>query len=436
MRALLADVAAPRYLYTAAAQKLPRGMGKSAGWSSGGILRMIGDDPAPSLPDAPGWVRLRPELCLICGSDVGLAHGHLSMVLSAYYRETQQIPGHEFVAVVEETGPGVTRVAQGERVAVDVVMSCAQRGFSTLCRSCAAGMPNVCERFDLPGRSGCAAPTLGFCRSLGGGMAEQAVAHESQLFPVDGMPSARAALTEPASVALHAALRWGGASKGGRAVVIGPGAIGLLTVAALRRLHPNLHISVVSPGQFGATWSARVGADRVLPSGPAAVTAMAEQDGGRLLHPTAIPGSPGVPILEQGVDLVVDCVGSPGTIDLGLHLLRAKGMLVLAGAAGEQKTNWSLVWKRELTVQGTTDPGPEPELGGRRTHEQVLEWLADPTYPVDGLVTHTFGLADWKQAFQTASLGPGAHAIRVALRPNPDLPLVTWPVQDKPTTVV
>ncbi|MEQ6899678.1 zinc-binding dehydrogenase [Nocardioides sp. YIM 152588] len=424
MKALLADIAIQRYLFTAAAQKLPRGLGKNAGWGPGGILRLIEDDPAPQLPKAPGWVRLRPELSLICGSDVGLAHAKVSLELAAYYQETQQIPGHEFVAVVDEVGPGVTTVKPGDRVAVDAVISCAQRGFDDLCRSCEAGMPNVCERFEMPGVSGCCSPTLGFARTLGGGMAEQAIAHESQLFPIGDLPSRFAALTEPASIGLHAALRWQKPAKGARAVVIGPGAIGLLTVAALRRLHPDLHISVVSPGQFGSDWASRVGADRILPAGPAAITTVAEQDGGRLLNPTATPGNPAVPILEQGVDLVVDCVGSSDTIHLGLHLLRAKGTFVLAGAAGQQQMNWSLVWKRELDVLGTTDPGPEPALGGRRTQEQVLEWMNDG-YPVDGMVTHTFELDEWQKAFETASAGPAARAIRVGIRTNPDLPLVT-----------
>ena len=360
---------------------------------------------------------------MICGSDVGLVHAKISPVLSAYYPETKQIPGHEFVAVVDEVGPGVSRVTEGDRVAVDIVMSCAQRGFDPPCRSCASGRPNVCERFDQPGVTGCAAVSLGFCRAHGGGFAEYAVAHESQLYPIGDLPSARAALTEPASIGLHSVLHWSG--KGERAVIIGPGAIGLLTTAALRRLYPELNISVVSPGEFGSEWARKVGADRVLPAGPAAVTTLAEHDGGRLLHPTATPGSPSIPILEQGVDLVIDTIGSPETIDISLHMVRPKGMVVLAGAAGEQKMNWSMVWKREITVQGTTDAGPEPALGGRHTYEQVLEWLADPSYPVDGMVTHTYELGDWKRAFQTASNGPAAQAVRVGLRPNPDLALVS-----------
>jgi Alcohol dehydrogenase GroES-like domain len=161
MRAVLADIAVQRYLYTAAAQKLPKGKGKNAGWGPGCILRLVEDEPAPRLPDAPGWVRLRPELSLICGSDVGLAHAKVSLVLSAFYAETQQIPGHEFVAVVDEVGPGVTRVQEGDRVAVEAVISCAQRGFDPRCRNCAAGKFNICERFDMPGRLGMRRPHPG-----------------------------------------------------------------------------------------------------------------------------------------------------------------------------------------------------------------------------------------------------------------------------------
>src|SRR5674476_1120003 len=141
MRAVLADISTQRYLLTAIAQKLPRGAGKSVGWGPGGILRLTEDAPEPKLPQAPGWVRLRPELSAICGSDVGLAHAKLSTVLSAYYTESRQIPGHEIVAVVDRVGPGVKRVKEGDRVVVDVVISCVQRGFDPVCRNCAAGMP-------------------------------------------------------------------------------------------------------------------------------------------------------------------------------------------------------------------------------------------------------------------------------------------------------
>lgn len=418
MRAVVADLSTRRYVLTAAAQKVPKGAGKDAGWGPGGLLRLVADQPAPVWPEAPGWVLVRPELAGICGSDVALAHAKMSFVLSAFYPSVRQVPGHEIVGVVAEVGPGVASVAPGDRVVVDPVLGCAQRGFEPPCRACGEGRPDVCERCDEPGLAGCAAPSLGFDAPLGGGWAEQVLAHESQLYAVGGIPSRRAVLAEPASIALHAALRW--PRRGDRAVVIGPGAIGLLLTAALRMLHPDLDIIMLSPDEFGAARALEAGATRVLRSGPGAVEKLAASDGGRVLRPRMTK----TPILQQGVDAVFDCVALPQTIDLGLHLLRSSGTFVLVGGAGKQPVDWSLVWNRGLTIAGTVNSGPEAALDGRTTFSQVVGWLADDRYAVDGLVTHTFDLDDWRTGLDTASGGPRAGCVKAVLRPNPDIPLV------------
>jgi threonine dehydrogenase-like Zn-dependent dehydrogenase len=409
MRAVLAELSTPRYVWTAAAGRVR----KDAGWRRGGLLRLA-DIPEPELPPGEGWLRIAPELSGMCGSDVAVAHAKSSFVLSAYYAAARTVPGHEVVGVVTRAAG---RFAEGDRVVLDPILSCVHRGFDP-CRSCRAGLPYACERFDLPGVTGCPAPGQGFCDALGGGWGQTLVAHESQLLAAGTIPSRRAVLAEPASIGLHAALQWRRA--GDRVVVIGPGTIGLLVTAALRMLHPDLDIAVVSPGEFGAARAREAGASRTLPAGAAAVAALAVSDGGRVIRPRMVK----LPILERGVDAVFDCVGHPDTIDLGLHLLRPAGMLVLVGGAGKQTVDWSLVWNRELSVQGTINSGPEPALGGIRTMARVVEWLADPSYRVDALVTHQFGIDQWQQALDTASAGPARKAVKVTLRPNPDIPLV------------
>ncbi len=418
MRGVLADLSTPRFLLTRAAQVLPRGWGSAAGWGPGGVLRLADDLTEPQLPDAPGWVRVRPELSGICGSDVGVAHGHASFVMTAFFRATKQIPGHEVVGVVDEVGPGVTSVREGDRVTVNPTFSCAQRGFEPPCRSCAAGFPGVCERFDQAGVTGCAAPQLGFDAALGGGWGEALVTHESLAHPVGSIPSRRAVLGEPASIALHAALRW--PRQGDRAVVVGAGTIGLLLTAALRALHPDLEIVVLSNTPLGDRMARQVGASEVVASGAGAVAAIAARYGGRVLHPRLTK----VGVLGEGVDAVFDCVAHEDTIDLALHLLRPNGTLVVVGAAAKQGMDWSLVWSRRLTILGTYNFGVEPALDGRPTMEQVVEWLGDPAFPVDGLVTHTFDLDDWAGGLATASAGPGADCVKATLRPNPGLALV------------
>lgn len=413
MRAVVARTTTPRYLWTATAGRLKH----DAGWGRGGILGLDEDVDVPSLPRAPGWVKLRPELSGVCGSDLGLAHAKLSFVLSAFYRSDRLIPGHEIVAVVSETGPGVTSVSEGDRVVVDPVIGCELKGFDP-CSRCAADQPHLCERFDQPGTVACVAPAIGFSDVVGGGWGQELVAHESHCFRVGDIPSRRAVLAEPASIGLHAALRW--KRTGDRVVVIGPGTIGLLVTAALRMLHPDLDIAMVSPGEFGSQKALAAGADRILPAGSPAVEALADSDGGRVLRPRMTR----TPILERGVDAVFDCVGHSDTLDLAFHLLRPRGTCVLIGAAGSQDADWSLVWHRELTIEGAAFYAPEPELGGRTTMAQVADWLADPSYRVDGLVTHTYDLSHWTSALDTADRGPAAEAVKVTLRPNPDLTLV------------
>ena len=418
MRAVLAELSTQRYLLTRAAQRVPAGRGKAVGWGPGGLLRLVDDLAAPALPDVPGWVRLCPELAGICGSDIGLAHAKLSFVLSAFYTAVRQVPGHEIVAVVTDCGPGVRRVRPGDRVAVTPFLSCAQRGIDPPCRACADGLPGLCERFDQPGAIGCSGASIGFEAQVGGGWGEELVAHESQLFPVGELASRRAVLAEPASVALHAILRW--ERSGDRVVVIGAGTVGLLIVAGLRMLHPDLDVIMLTNSEFSAERARKAGASRVLPSSGRAVQLLAESDGGRVLRPRMTR----TPILEQGVDAVFDAVASAETIDLGLHLLRSSGALVLVGSAGQQQVDWSLVWNRGLTVLGTCNFGPERTLGGRHTMDQVVEWLHDPGYRVDELVTHTFGIEEWRSAMDTASAGPGAECVKATLRPNPEIPLV------------
>jgi threonine dehydrogenase-like Zn-dependent dehydrogenase len=235
---------------------------------------------------------------------------------------------------------------------------------------------------------------------------------------VGALPSRRAVLAEPASIALHAALRWQRA--GDRVVVIGPGTIGLLVTAALRMLHPDLDIVMLSNSNLGSAKALEVGASRIVPSGPRAVEAIATSDGGRVLRPRLTR----VPLLQQGVDAVFDCVATADTLQLGLHLLRPNGMFVLVGGAGNHTIDWALVWARRITVAGTYNFGIEPALGGRETMAQVVDWLGDPRYRVDGIVTHTFDLDDWTSGMETASRGPAAGCVKATLRPNPQIPLV------------
>lgn len=406
MRALVADLSTTRAAWTVIGNRFR----KDAAWRPGGVLSLR-DIPAPALPRRDGWLRVRPTLSGVCGSDLKLLHvTGFSPILTAYTPSRRAVLGHEITGVVEAAGPGVTRVREGDAVVIEPTLRCLHKGLPE-CRRCRAGEGHLCENLDQAGDL-CVGQGLGFSDVVGGGWSDGVLAHESMVVPAAGLAPERAVLAEPASVALYAALRWD--RTGDTAIVIGPGTIGLLVTAALRQLHPDLDITVVCAGEFGAERAVTAGATRTVQQPADRVLAsMAPTVGARLIKPRF--GK--LPVLDGGVDVVFDCVAAPGTVDLGLRLLRGRGTFVMVGTAGRQRMDWSLVWWRELTVRGAVVYGEEPGLEGRRTFDVVGEWLSDRSYPVDGMVTHRFALEEYADALRTATAGPAAQAVKVTLQP-------------------
>jgi len=71
------------------------------------LVETIRPDPVPG----PGQVRLAVLACAVCRTDLHVVDGDLPF-------RGPVVPGHEIVGRVEATGPGVTRLALGDRVGV------------------------------------------------------------------------------------------------------------------------------------------------------------------------------------------------------------------------------------------------------------------------------------------------------------------------------
>lgn len=69
----------------------------------------------------------------ICGSDLHMYEGRTSV-------EQGKVLGHENMGVVEQVGPGVTRVKVGDRVSVPFNIACGT------CRNCSTGWTSFCTR--------------------------------------------------------------------------------------------------------------------------------------------------------------------------------------------------------------------------------------------------------------------------------------------------
>ena len=144
----------------------------------------------------------------ICGSDLHLfAHNTgPSPTLMGMGGAFPFLLGHEIAGRVVEAGPECP-VAIGTRVAVDPCIPCAARGIDPPCAGCAHADGRRRASTSTAGSSA-AGRTLGFTAGLGGGWAEQTLAHVSMLHPIpDAVPDRGASLHEPVSIACHGVLR-------------------------------------------------------------------------------------------------------------------------------------------------------------------------------------------------------------------------------------
>jgi threonine dehydrogenase-like Zn-dependent dehydrogenase len=365
---------------------------------AGGWMPWLGMDrfPPPALP-GPDWVRLRPVLSGICGSDLALLTGRTSAALSPF-ASFPAVLGHEVLARVEGTG---------QRVVVDPLLGCVPRGLER-CPSCAGGEPGLCLRTaDGPISP---APMLGYCRDLPGGWADEIVAHASQLHPVpDALDDEAAALVEPLSVALHAVLARPPA-PGDRVLVIGGGTIGLCAVAALRLAAPAAEVTIVARHSVQRDVATRLGV-RVARD---ALEAAVDRTGARRHRPLM-----GADVLTGGFEQVYDCVGSAASLDASVRVAAPRSrVVILGGPAIVRELDWTLAWTRELRIEGAYVYGTEHGLPGTpHTMDAAMELLVrHPEVPIGELVTHRFRLEEWRRAMAAALDRRSSGAIKIVFR--------------------
>ena len=163
------------------------------------------EDPRPR----PGEALLRVRYAGICGSDVQTFRG--TQPFASYPR----VPGHEFSAEILEINGSSEDLAVG-----DVVTGVPYFQDGT-CYSCRRGLINACERNE----------TMGVHRD--GAFQELITMPLERLHRARGVDPRDLAIVEPFSIGYHAVLR-ADVAEGERVLVLGAGAIGLLTMIAAR----------------------------------------------------------------------------------------------------------------------------------------------------------------------------------------------------------
>ena len=359
--------------------------------------------PRQTLP-ATNWVRVRNRLAGISGSDLSLIYnaGDFRIALAALPRHRLSYPGHEVVGEVIQVGDDVEYLHVGDHVVLQSGPNCISTGAQPLCRSCAIGNYNLCER----------GSSLSGPEPIGGGWSEEMLLHEQQLFRIPpAMSDEQAVLLEPSAVAIHAVLRRL-PQPGEHVLIIGGETIGLLTLQVVRALVPQAIVSVMARYAYQIEQATRMGAAHILypqDSYQSVVRATGAQ---------LYTGMFGNKMLIGGYDVIYDTIGSQQTIHDSLRWTRAGGTVVIVGLSlHTMRIDPTPIWYQEIDLTGTFSHGMETWPIGtyerRSTFAVAAEMIENRQVHPEKLITHRFALTNYREALSTATAKSRTRAIKV-----------------------
>lgn len=289
----------------------------------------------------------------VCGSDVQY------YVTGKIGSQVVQYPfavGHEGAGIVEDVGPGVTRVKVGDKIAIDPAMPCWQ------CDQCKLGRPHTCRNLKYLGCPGQAE----------GCLSEYIVMPEECCFPVD-MTFDQAAISEPLAIGVYAvkqSMDMADASIG----ILGCGPIGLSVLLPAKAWGAKT-IFATDPIEERLSAAASVGATLTAnPDKQDVVAALLEK------HP-------------EGLDCVFECCGQQSALDNAIDLLKPGGKLMLVGIPEVDRVSFSidLLRRKEICIQNV-----RRQVG---CVEQTLDMISSGEVNVDFMATHRFDFERTQDAF-------------------------------------
>jgi L-iditol 2-dehydrogenase len=315
---------------------------------------VVADSPRQAVTD--GHARVAIAYAGICHTDEFLLDG--SHPAARY----PVVPGHELSGVVTETSTTTTRLSVGDRVAVMSQLTCGH------CPACHCGALGRCAQQRELGST------------LDGGWQSEIVVPDWAAVTVpDDVPLRIAALTEPSANAL-AATRAAAVHPRDDVAIFGPGAIGLLTLAQVRRRTAGRIILIgTASDEMRLALGKQMGADHVASAGDA-VAAIMEITAGR------------------GVDVVVQCAPSLRASAAGFEALAQGGRLIVEGYTSGGETIAippARMVERELSIRGMRG-------WTAQDFRDAVAGLATPGANLTRLITNTYRLDDHQAALSRA----------------------------------
>jgi len=322
--------------------------------------------PVPQI--SKNEVLVETRACGLCGTDLHLMEGF------AYVPELPHIMGHEPSGIVKAVGSGVEYLRPGDRVVPHLFITCGQ------CWYCRTGRESMCAR--LKGIIGV---------TVNGAFAEFFKAPAENLFKLpDSVPFDEGGLLADAIItAVHAVYDRANVKKGSVVAVIGIGGVGQVVVQLLKLI--DAKVVSISRSEEKLTIARQLGSDKVVKAGTKTLKEETRE------------------IASDGVDCVIDCVGSDESMEDALACVKRCGRIVMIG---EERVLFPAdtitVAQHELELVGSRN-------GTRQNMRTSIGLLRDRK--VKPLISKTFPLNDVNKALESLLIGvPGRVVVGVSQR--------------------
>ncbi|KZE95190.1 MULTISPECIES: zinc-dependent alcohol dehydrogenase family protein [unclassified Agromyces] len=334
------------------------------------------DVPDPQIQQ-PTDVIVRIETTTICGTDLHILKGDVAAV------EPGRILGHEGVGVITEVGSSVTDLAVGDRVIIACISACGH------CSYCHAGIYSHCLAAE-------GAPGVGwiFGHLIDGTQAEyvRVPFAENSVYKVpEGVSNAQGVmLSDILPTGFEIGVQYGAVKPGDVVAVIGAGPIGLSIIAtaglygAAKIISIDLDANRIEQARrFGATDGVNSG-DEDWKEQVLALT-----DG-------------------LGVDVAVEAVGIPLTLQMATEIVRPGGHVANVGVHGKPvELAFEDLWIKNVVIS--------TGLVNTNTLPMLLKLVASGKIDADAFASHHFRLADILDAYDTFGRAAETKALKIVI---------------------
>lgn len=310
----------------------------------------------------PDDVKVEIAFTGICGTDLHIFH-------DTFKSYPPVILGHEASGVIVEVGDHVSPSRLGERVAIlgSTEKTC---GF---CENCKQGYYMFC------------ATRRGMGHGVNGSFTKYVVIGSDLTYRLpDHISLEIGSLAEPLACVVQALEELGPITSGSDVLLTGPGPIGLLSIALL--VHKGCSVTVIGTESDSErlTIALELGATNI-------VNLSADKSNEQL----------------KGVsfDYTVDCSGVPSAIQTCLEFCKPRGSHFQIGIVGKKfELDYDVILYKQLNVHGSL-------AHSFSSWEKVMKLFEQNKINLQPLITHTYPLEKWREAFELCEEKKGGKVL-------------------------